>query len=70
MSNDSDWITAAVAKTRQKGPAVPDCVWSQLEAVLRGKFSARPIPAVELASLAMQLIEGMDVAPPRVKEPE
>ena len=70
MSNDADWITAAITKAQQMGATAPDAVWNQLEALLNGKFSERPIPAGELASVAMQLIEGMAPPPRNVKEPE
>jgi hypothetical protein len=69
MPSDIDWITAAMAKARELNCNVPEPVWTQLEALLQGKLSERPIPPVELASHAMQLIEAMVPAPPAM-EPE
>jgi len=68
MSNDVHWITAAISKARQQNTEVPESVWTQIEALLRGKISQRPIPAVELASVARQLIEDMVPAPPKLEE--
>lgn len=68
MPNNADWITTTLTKAREMA-AVPDAVWNHLDALLKGKFSERPIPAGELASEAMQLIEEMVPAPPKVKEP-
>ena len=59
MSNDTDWITAATKNARSRTGAVPNAVWDQLEGLLRGKLSKRSIPALELASVAKQLIEDM-----------
>jgi hypothetical protein len=70
MTADIDWITAAITKARNRGAAGPDAVWGQIEALLRGRFSERPIPAKELASVAMQLIEAMVPAPPKVEGPQ
>ena len=70
MSSDVDWITAAITKARQQDTEAPELVWIQVEALLRGKLSERPIPPMELASCAMQLIEAMVPAPPKVKEPK
>src|ERR1700680_355489 len=68
MSNDVHWITAAISKAREQIAEVPEPVWAQIEASLRGRFSERPIPAIELASVAKQLIEGMVPAPQESKE--
>lgn len=59
MANGEDWITSAIAKVKEQNPTAPDVVWARLEALLRGKFSERPVPARELADIAMQLIDGM-----------
>jgi len=56
MSNDVHWITAAITKARQHSPAAPDAVWTQVEALLRGKFSERQLPAGELVTVAEELI--------------
>jgi len=70
MSNDVHWITAAISKAREQCAAVPEFVWTQIEALLRGKISQRPIPPVELASVARQLIEDMVSPPPQLEEPQ
>jgi hypothetical protein len=68
MSNDVHWITAAISKAREQCAEVPESVWTQIESLLRGKISQRPIPAVELASVAMQLIEDIAPPPPELEE--
>ncbi len=68
MSDDSDWITAAVAKTRQKGAIAPDIVWSRVEGLLRGDFRERPLTAMQLESVARNLIEAMIPVVPSVGE--
>ncbi len=70
MSNDSDWITAAVAKARQKDATGPDLVWSQVEALLRGSFSERPLAPMRLEAVARQLMEAMVPPPPKVEGPQ
>ena len=62
MSNDDLWITTAISKARQQCVEVPESTWTQIEVLLAGKISQRPIPALELASVARQLIE--DMIPP------
>ncbi len=59
MSDDSDWITAAIAKARKKGAIAPDIVWSRVEGLLRGSFRERPLSAMQLESVARHLIEAM-----------
>jgi len=59
MSDDAHWISAAISKARLQCAEVPESVWTQIDVLLRGKISQRPIPAIELASVAMQLIEDM-----------
>jgi hypothetical protein len=68
MPDDVHWITAAISKAREQSPEIPESVWTQIEALLKGKISQRPIPPVELASVAMQLIEGMVPPPPEIEE--
>jgi hypothetical protein len=68
MSTDSDWITAAIAKARQKGAVGPDIVWSRVEGLLRGSFRERPLPAMQLESVARNLIEAMVPEAPSVRE--
>jgi hypothetical protein len=67
MPNDNSWISAAISKARQQCVDVPESVWTQVDALLRGRISQRPIPALELASVARQLIDDM-VTPPKEEE--
>jgi hypothetical protein len=69
MSDHSEWVTATFTKARQLGVIIPDPVWDQLDALIRGKLSARPIPPIELAKVATQLMEAMVPEPPETKEP-
>lgn len=64
MPDDSDWITAAIAKARQKGTIAPDTVWPSVEGLLRGSFRERPLSAMQLESVARNLIEAMVPIPP------
>jgi hypothetical protein len=64
MSNDPEWITAAIQSASKLSASVPDAVWTNVEILLRGKFSQRSIPPVELAGIARQLIEDMVPARP------
>jgi hypothetical protein len=57
MADESDWIAAAISKARQQKADAPDVIWTELEVLLKGKLSQRPISAGELASVAMQLID-------------
>jgi len=68
MSNDPDWIEAAISKAREQSAEVPEPLWTQIDTLLRGKLSQRPIPPVELANLARQLIEDMAPAPQELEE--
>ncbi len=69
MSDDSDWISTAVAKAREKGAVAPDIVWSRVEGLLRGSFRERPLSAMQLESVARNLIEATVPAAPSVGEP-
>ena len=60
MVNKSDWIAAAISKARQQRANAPDAIWTELEVLLKDKLSQRPIPAGELASVAMQLIHKIE----------
>lgn len=62
MVDESGWIAAAIRKAQQQKSNAPDVIWTELETLLNGKLSQRPIPAGELASVAMQLIEKMETA--------
>jgi hypothetical protein len=57
--NESDWITNAVDDARRGKTKAPDAVWTKLEVLLKTALSQRPIPAMELQKIAMELIEGV-----------
>jgi hypothetical protein len=63
MPTDPEWITAAIEKACKLSAPVPDVVWSHVAALLKGKFSQRGIPPVELANIARELIEEMVPTP-------
>ena len=62
MADESDWIAAAITRARQQNPDGPEAIWTELQTLLKGKLSQKPVPAGELASVAMQLIEKMAVS--------
>jgi hypothetical protein len=68
MPDDTDWITAAIVKARQKGVVAPDIVWSRVEGLLRSSFRERPLSAMQLESVARNLIEAMVPVAPTVGE--
>ena len=61
MSKDVDWIAAVIERTREQENGLSAAVWTQLEALLRGKLSERQLPSGELATIAKLLIR--DVVP-------
>lgn len=65
----SNWITAAITRTRQRSAAAPDAVWIQLEALLRDKFSEQQLSSGELRTAAKALIAGMTPTQPKVEGP-
>jgi hypothetical protein len=67
-SKASDWITSAIKNAQQSKVLVPETVSIQLEALLRGKFGQRAIPAKELAAIAMELIDGIAPVPPKLEK--
>lgn len=63
MNTDPEWITAAIEKACKVSPTMPDAVRDHVTALLKGKFSHRGIPPVELANIARELIEEMVPVP-------
>jgi len=57
MPNETDWIAVVMSEVKAGDPKVPDDIWPQLEILLKSKLSRRPIPAVELANMARELID-------------
>jgi hypothetical protein len=70
MPVEADWINVALARVREHSPEVPIAVWTNLEALRRGKFSQRQVSAVDLARDAKQLIDAMVPPPPLAGEPK
>jgi len=68
MSDEAHWIASVITKARAQNAMVPDGVLTQIESLLKGKFTQRPIPPVELANVARQLIECMVPVPPKAEE--
>jgi hypothetical protein len=58
-SNDTEWIANASDDARRGNAKTPDAVWSRLTDLLRTTLIQKPIPAMELQKIAMQLIEGV-----------
>jgi hypothetical protein len=58
-SNDSDWIANASDDARRGNAKTPDVVWSRLTDLLRTMLIQKPLPAMELQKIAMQLIDGI-----------
>jgi hypothetical protein len=69
MTIDVDWVTSAITKARGRSAPTPEAVWVQIESLLRGRFGDRPIPAKELASIALQLIDDMAPTLPPTEGP-
>jgi hypothetical protein len=61
---DADWIATVLAKVRQRNPEVPETVWVRVDVLLRGRFSVRPIPVMELKGITEELIADIVSSPP------
>jgi hypothetical protein len=61
MSNE-DWVWDVIAKAREQHIAVPDAVLD-LFGTLLADLGRRPMPAKDLANIAMKLIEAMGSVP-------
>lgn len=70
MPNDLDWITAAIKKAQERGATAPDAVWTQVEALLRGRLSEGQLSVLERERTARLLIERMAQAPSKAEEPQ
>jgi len=70
MSTDSEWIAAAIEKARKQSTPATEAVWARVVELLKGKFSQRGIPSVELANIARELIEEMVPAPSTPERPK
>jgi len=62
MSDDQNWVTPAITETRKQIADVPERVWRQIEALLRGRFSEQSLPPMGLAKVAERLIADMTPA--------
>jgi hypothetical protein len=56
--NESDWITHALDDARRGRTKAPDAVWTKLKVLLKTTLRQKPVPAMELQKIAMDLIEG------------
>lgn len=56
--NEDDWIANAVGDARRGKTKAPDEIWTTLESLLETTFSQKPISALELQKIAMDLIAG------------
>jgi hypothetical protein len=61
---ETDWVGVVIAEARSQAPEVPDISWDQLEKLLRGMFSDKPLSAKPLASVASKLLNDMSSASP------
>jgi hypothetical protein len=57
MLYETDWVATVIAEARARNVNVPGPVWIRIESLLKGKFSARLVPNIELANLTRQLID-------------
>lgn len=67
-SNESDWITNAVDHARRGTTKAPDAVWTKLKVLLKTTLSQKPVPAMELQKIAMELIDGVKTLEPRLDQ--
>jgi hypothetical protein len=58
--NESDWITNAVDDARRGKTTTPDAMWAKLKALLKTTLIQKPLPAMELQKIAMELIKGAE----------
>lgn len=59
MSKDDDWIDARVGEARKVHPLVTDGVETRMKGMLKGQFSERQIPPMEMAQSAQTLLADM-----------
>lgn len=57
-TNETDWIANAVDDARRGKTESPDALWTKLKVLLKTTLSQKPIPAMELQKIAMDLIDG------------
>jgi hypothetical protein len=65
MADNLDWTQIVIAEARQQSEMIPEAVWVQLEALLRGGLRERPALPPVLAKIAEYLIASMAPAPPK-----
>jgi len=59
MANEVDWVAAAIAKAAKSVATVPGAIWTQVEALLKGKLRDQPLTTKELAASAKALMANM-----------
>lgn len=69
MSDDHHWVTPTITEARKQIADVPERVWIHVEALLKGRFSERSLPAMELVKVAERLIADMTPAASEGEEP-
>ena len=69
MPDDSNWVIPTIREVRKQFAEVPESVWMQVETLLKGRFSQRSLPAMELVKVAEQLIGDMTSEASEAGEP-
>lgn len=59
MPNDVRWITARIAEAHKHHTSVTEAVSAQMEKLLSGELSERPLSSTKLTSIAKALIANM-----------
>ena len=70
MPEGLEWIPKTVERAGKECPSVPRLVCDQMNELLRGTLTQRPMSATVLGNIALQLIHSMESAPNVPKEVE
>jgi hypothetical protein len=54
-----DWVSTVIAEARSVAPEVPNTTWDQLEKLLVGMLSDKPLSPKPLAAMASRLLDDM-----------
>jgi hypothetical protein len=63
MPSDVDWIKARIAEAQKRHESVTEAVTVQMEKLLSGDLSERPLSSAKLVIIAKALIEAMVPVP-------
>lgn len=63
MPSDVDWIRARIAEAQKRHGSVTEAATAQMEKLLSGDLSERPLSSAKLATIAKVLIDDMVPAP-------